>query len=366
MRLTLPRLNHILIFCILTVLILYFGKQILIPVTFACMLAMLMAPLCRKLDAAGWPRALSSFLCVFILLITLLGVLTVISLQVASFTQDLPKLEGKATDLFNRFQAFVENQFNISSDDQLTMAKKQLAKLGESAGAYLGVFVSGLAGVIGNLILTLILTFLMLFGKEKYESFFIKLYKEEDTRKIKSILGEITKVSQQYLTGRAISMSIQAVLFSTGLLIIGIENAILLGCIAALLTIIPYAGPLVGGMFPVVMSLITEDSIQPTLWVVVMLIVIQMFDNNFIEPNVVGGKVKLSALATILVLIVGGTLWGIVGMILFIPLLGITKIIFDHVDELKPYGFLIGDPDEKKTSLPVLWFNKLFGKAKKK
>ena len=195
----------------------------------------------------------------------------------------------------------------------------------------------------------LVFTYLLLFNKEKYEIFFLSLYKEEDTEKVRNELSEITKISQSYLTGRAISMILQAVIFSAGLLIIGIKSAILLGCLAALLTILPYVGTVTGGLFPIFMSLITEDSINPTIWVVVLLVGVQTLDNYFIEPNVVGGKVHLNALFTILIILIGGLIWGAVGMILFTPMLGMIKIIFDHVETLKPYAYLIGD-DEKKTN----------------
>jgi predicted PurR-regulated permease PerM len=158
-------------------------------------------------------------------------------------------------------------------------------------------------------------------------------------------------------------MSLQALLFSTFLLIIGIKNAVLLGCIAGLLSIMPYIGPVLGGVFPLLMALITEDTTQPAILVVIMLVVIQTIDNYFIEPVVVGGEVALSAISTILILIIGGTLWGPVGMIVFIPILGIAKIIFDHVDSLKPYGYLIGDPDERKPSKLKLWLDKTFKKS---
>src|SRR5690606_4429968 len=105
----------------------------------------------------------------------------------------------------------------------------------------------------------------------------------------------------------------------------------------------PYVGSTLGGMFPFVMALATEDSMQPALMVALSIILIQTIDNYFIEPNVVGGEVNLSALASILSIIIGGIIWGVAGMILFIPIVGIFKIICDHVESLKPIAYLIGD-----------------------
>jgi predicted PurR-regulated permease PerM len=121
-----------------------------------------------------------------------------------------------------------------------------------------------------------------------------------------------------------------------------------------------------GGLIPVMMALATEDSIQPALWAAAVLFFIQTADNYFIEPNIVGGEVNLSALTTILMLIVGGLIWGPAGMILFLPLTGILKIVCDHVEELRPIGHLLGEPGVKKESKIREWLkNKLKSNQKK-
>jgi predicted PurR-regulated permease PerM len=153
-------------------------------------------------------------------------------------------------------------------------------------------------------------------------------------------------------------------MYSVGLLIVGIKNAVLLAGIAALLTVIPYVGTVLGGLFPVMMALLTADT-QTALWAGVVMIVIQAIDNYFIEPNVVGGEVNLSALWSILSILAGGMIWGVAGMIVFLPLFGIIKIICDHVQPLKPIGYLLGEPGGKKPSKVKEWISEKFGKRKK-
>ncbi|HMG93995.1 MAG TPA: AI-2E family transporter, partial [Chryseolinea sp.] len=219
-----------------------------------------------------------------------------------------------------------------------------------------------MASTITSLVLSLLFTFLFLYNKERYESFFIRLFKEHDTSEVKSIVAKISQVSEQYLLGRTYSIVILFICYTIGLLIIGIKNALLLAAVASLLTIIPYAGTIVGSIFPVVMAIVTEDSYQPVIWTAVLMIVIQAVDNYFIEPYVVGGEVNLSAMATILTIVCGGLIWGVAGTILFIPLLGIIKILCDHVEPLKPYGFLVGDPAGNKPSKISAWVSKFFKK----
>jgi predicted PurR-regulated permease PerM len=219
-----------------------------------------------------------------------------------------------------------------------------------------------LTSTLTSVVLALLFTFLFLYNKERYESFFIKLFKEKDPGEVKSIVAKISRVSEQYVLGRAYSIIILFFCYTIGLLIIGIENALLLAAVASLFTIIPYVGTIIGSIFPVVMAIITEDSYQPALWTALLMITIQAIDNYFIEPFVVGGEVNLSAMATIVTIVCGGLIWGVAGTVLFIPLLGIIKIVCDQVEPLKPYGFLVGDPSGNKPSKITSWVSNFFKK----
>ncbi|SKC89149.1 AI-2E family transporter [Ohtaekwangia koreensis] len=358
------RVNQYLLLAILLVIVLLYGKVVLIPIVFAAMLAMLMAPICRRLDKWGAHRGVSSFVCIFILLIVLSGMLLIVIAEISSFADEFATIEKKADDLLSQAQEFVESTFGVEPERQIVIVKEQIKSFGKSAGSYAGKLVAGLTSTIAGLLLTLVFTFLFLYNKERYEQFILKLYKDEEPGKIKKVVGEITVVAQKYLTGRATSIMILWFLYSIGLLIVGVKNAILLAGVAALLTVIPYVGSTLGGMFPFMMALITEDSFRPALGVAGVIIFIQAMDNYFIEPNVVGGEVALSAQASILTILVGGLIWGVAGMILFIPVLGIAKIIFDHVEPLKPLGYIIGDPDAKKPSKIKMWIMEKLGKTK--
>jgi predicted PurR-regulated permease PerM len=358
------RVNQYLWLVILLFIVLYYGKVILIPLVFAAMLAMLMAPVCRRLDGWGVHRGASSFICIFILMVVLSGVLVVVIAEIYSFADEFPMIEKKANGLLSKTQDFVEANFGVEPERQVAIVKDQIKSFGKSAGTYAGKLVAGLTSTVAGLLITLVLTFLFLFNKERYETFILKLYKEEETAEVKKIVKEISTVAQKYLTGRATSILILFGLYSVGLLIVGVKNAILLAGIAALLTIVPYIGSTLGGAFPFMMALVTEDSFQPALGVAGVIIFIQAMDNYFIEPNIVGGEVALSAQASILTIIVGGLIWGVAGMILFIPILGILKIIFDHVEPLKPLGYIIGDPDANKPSKLKMWIMDKFGKKR--
>jgi predicted PurR-regulated permease PerM len=360
MKFSLVRINQILLFAVLATIVLYFGRQILIPVIFAAMLSMLMAPVCRKLDNRGFHRVFSALVCILILFAVFLLMLLIVIGQISSFAHDLSTIEQKSELFFANIRQYIEGQFKISPERQTTILKQQVKSLNQSAGSYVSNVAGGIIGTIAGLAITLVFTFLLLFHKEKYEGFFLRLNKSGDQEKTKMVLEKITHISQQYLTGRAISMIFLFVLYAIALLIIGVKNALLLAGIASLLTIIPYIGPILGGFFPFLMALLTEDSLQPAIWVAITLFIIQAIDNYFVEPYVIGGEVRLTALSTIIAIIAGGLIWGVAGMILFIPMVAIAKIIFDNVESLQPYAYLIGDEEKAPSSRLKNWFKKIF------
>jgi predicted PurR-regulated permease PerM len=285
--------------------------------------------------------------------------------QIAVFVENVPLIKERGNELLGSVQQFIKDNFSITPEKQQSLIHKQLKSLNESTSSYAGKMLGTITSTFAWVVLSLLFTFLFLYNKERYESFFVKIFKNEEPARVKTIVGKISQVAEQYLLGRMYSILILFICYSAGLLIIGIKNAILLAAIASLLTIIPYAGTIVGSVFPVLMAIITEDSFTPAVWTAGVMIVIQAVDNYFIEPYVVGGEVNLSAMATIFIIVCGGLIWGVAGTILFIPLLGIIKIICDNVEPLKPYGFLIGDPTGNKPSKVRVWISQKFGKNSK-
>jgi predicted PurR-regulated permease PerM len=363
MNTILERTNLYLLLLVLVSVVLYFGQPLLTPLFLGALFAMLMAPLCRRLDKK-MGRILSSMICTMIVLISMLIIVGVGAWQIAVFIEDIPQIRERSTELLGSIKQFVDEKFSISPERQENLVLRHLNTLKESASGYATKVLGSVTSTIASVVLSLLFTFLFLFNKERYESFFIRLFKGQDSGEVKSIVAKITRVSEQYLLGRTYSMVILFICYTIGLSIIGIKNALLLAAVASLLTIIPYVGTIIGSIFPVIMAIVTGDSYQPVIWTLILMICIQAADNYFIEPNVVGGEVNLSAIATIVTLVCGGLIWGIAGTILFIPLLGIIKIVCDHVEPLKPYAYLVGDPSGNKPSKIGLWMSDIFKKKR--
>jgi predicted PurR-regulated permease PerM len=185
--------------------------------------------------------------------------------------------------------------------------------------------------------------FLILFYEPLLLDFIRKLFGEDNKSQVSEIVTKTKSVIQRYLIGLLIEALIVAIMEIAALLVLGIDYAILLGIIGALLNVIPYLGGLVAVALPMMIALATKDSAWYAVYVLVTYYIIQLIDNNYIVPKIVASKVKINALFSIIVVIAGNALWGIPGMFLSIPLLAIVKLIFDHVEPLKPWGFLLGD-----------------------
>ena len=162
-------------------------------------------------------------------------------------------------------------------------------------------------------------------------------------KQVKELLFSTKSLIQSYLIGLLIEAVIVATMYSTGLLIIGIEYAILLGIIGALLNIIPYIGGVIAVILYMLIAFTTKDSASYVFWVAMLFVIVHAIDNSYIIPKVVASKVKINALVAITAVLTGGAIWGVPGMFLAIPLTGVIKLVFDRIEIVKPFGFLLGD-----------------------
>ncbi len=353
------RANAMLLFTILLVVALYFGHTVLIPLTFGIILGMLLLPVCRKLESWGVGRALAVFGCILLLLLVLGAVLGVIYIQAANFAEDGPRIQEQFQKSLDEAQAWIGQQLGISEQKQLNLIKQASQSLSKSGQSFAKKFASGMAGGLADFVLVLVYIFFFLWKRERYADFFLQLARDESRPEARQTLREITKVSARYMGGRLLAMGMLATLYGTGFMIVGLKNGILLAVIAVLPTIVPFVGPLFGGLFPLAAAMVDSSSgmVVPVLGV---LVAGQLIDEYFIEPFVLGTNLDLNPFMTIFSIVVGEALWGVAGMILFIPLFAIAKITFDHLPALHPLAFLLGDEGEEPGFVDKIkkWFGR--------
>lgn len=331
---------------------LYYIQGIIIPILFAGLLAMLVLPICKFLEKRGLNRGLSILLCVLLLFIVIGGIITLFATQIAQLTRDFPLIKEKAIENYHSLQEFIDEKMNIPVQQQGDWIKNNYEKFFAGlSGVFSGLLV-GISSGLGNFLLVMIYLFFFLLLRERIRNFILQLFTEHENEIVSSIIEKTKRITIKYMTGLLIEVVIYGTLSAIGFAILGIKQGIFFGFLGGILNLIPYLGALIGAILPMLAALVYKDSLFYALGVLGVVLLVQFIDNNFITPKVVAGYIRINALATVIVIIIGGALWGIAGMVLFLPLLGILKIIFDNIPSLKPFGYLIGE-DKKEASAGI-------------
>lgn len=349
---TLPfyaKLAFILVTLICFAFIFCTGKDILTPVLLAFLFAVLLLPIFTFLNTKlKFPRHLAGIICLLIFLSVIIGILVFISYQVTNMANDFETIKKNANSFIIDIHKFIRENLQISIGDQkkyLDNMTKDSVKTGQ---AKLGSFIISISDVLLDSTIIIIYTFLFLIYKEHFKLFLAKLIRKENHPVLVDILSQIKVSINNYIVSLIIEMIVVSVLTSLGLWIIGIKYFILLGLITGILNLIPYIGILVAGIITVLASLTGSAEFSMILGILIVNVIVQFIDNNLLVPLIINSKVEINAFVSIMGIIVGGAAAGIAGMFLAIPLLAILKIIFDRIESLAPWGYLMGNHVPRK------------------
>jgi len=345
---------------------LYLGRGILVPFFFSILLASLLLPVTKFLQRRRLPKVLSISLSI-ITAMALIGVIVYfLSSQIGNFLEDIPALEKRFNQLLWTAQKWIQENFNIGIRQQNKYLNETADNM-DSPNVMRTVIT--VTEIVSYLIFLPIYTFLLLYHKDMIKRFLIEIFKNDNEDKVREVLQESQLISQQYITGLMIELCIVFTLNSIGFLILGIKYPIFLAGIAALLNLVPYIGMLIANIFCAAITLMSAPDVSNVLWVAVVLVAVQLVDNNILMPYIVGSKVKLNSLIIILGVLTGGALAGVAGMFLAIPALAVMKVIFERVDNLKPWAILMGDETtvaEEKKNVIRRTFNRVRERAQAK
>ncbi len=311
----------------------------LVPLAFAGIFAILLNPLFVRLQRYKIPRVIAIIITLLVALILVCAVMYFLSSQIARFGEALPELKKKLTTIVTEGEHWLNDKFGIAMEKQADMLNQAI----EKSKGLMGQTVTTVLGTVGVTLLLPIYIFLFLFYKPLILNFLYEVFAEENSKQVADILNQTKSSIQSYMIGLLLEALVVAILNSTALLILGVKYAVLFGVLGALLNMIPYLGGLIAIILPVLMSLATGDGYTTPILVVAAYTVIQFIDNNILVPRIVSSKVKINALISIVIVLLGNALWGVPGMFLSIPFVAILKIIFDRIESLKPWGKLLGD-----------------------
>lgn len=353
------------------------AKSFLAPLTVAALLTMVVLPVSKWLEKKKISRGLSALLSTALLLSFFVMILGVVAWQVKNFTDEWPQIKERIDPKIELLQEFVEDKTGISpqeqeetifgsqqsrSDEKSSNSESTTEESGQNLSSQqqeqsslsgvdgstmesIGGYAMSFFGVFGNFILTFIYVFFFLLYRNKFTISVMKMAPDNQQSQTRATISEIILISQNYLSGRLLLILFLAVLYTIGLSVSGIEQAILISVLAAVLSLMPYVGNMLGFGLAVTMVVISGSGLNGVIGVSVTFGVAQFVESYILEPYVVGEKVNINPVFTIIVVVLGGAVWGIIGMLIAIPALGMLKVVFDRIPTLQPIGYLFGGED---------------------
>ena len=344
--------KKILNYAALSVVFLYFFfsglfhlKSLLAPLAIAVVLSLLVLPLSRKLERSFCNRPVASLLNTLLLFLLSLGFLALLSLEVRNLVSDWPEIKETMKPKIEVVTDFITENTPIkketlesdTGDGPFSYFTKEDINPGKKA---LGFF-SYLLGALGTYFLTFVYIFFLLNHRRHFKKFFIILFPDKKREKVTDVISKSAEVIQQYLLGRLILTGFLAAFYTLGLGITGVNNFVLVSILVAIISIIPYIGNMIGLAIAMAFGYLTSGDPMVLIGISLTFLIGEFVESYILTPYVIGDKVDLHPFMVIVIVVIGNMLWGIMGMLLAIPLLAIVKVIFNHIEPLKPAGFLL-------------------------
>ena len=344
MQLTTSTVIKKLLVLFLVVAGLYYAKDFLMPLAIGGVFATLFLPLCKWMEKHKVPKILAALACLLLLLAGIAGVGALLGWQIAGLMKDIDLISKKVTETGTRVQEYIFNNLGISVKEQSQILKDEQPSL-------TGViqFVAGsLTALFSNAILVAVYILMLLYYRIHIKNFIIKLTSPPQRGEMEKVIYRTGKVSQQYLLGLIKMIGCLWIMYGIGFSLLGVKNAFFFAILCGLLEVVPFIGNITGTSLTVLVSAAQGAGLPVLGGIVAIYGVVQFIQGWLLEPLILGPQVKINPLFTIIALVLGGLIWGIPGVFLAIPLTAMLKIVCDHVEPLKPLGFLIGELESPK------------------
>lgn len=334
------------------------ASDIIMPVIMAFFISILLLPVYRFLMKYKFPEALAIILPILMVFIFIAGIIWFFSAQIGILVNDFPQIKENVAKHLQSLQQWISGftDFSIAKQKQfITEKSDDLLNMAGKAASGAALTLSGIFVFLG---LIPIYVYLILFYKDILLRFAFMWFKVEDHAKVKEAVYETESIIKNYLVGLLIQVTYMTVFLGGILMLFGIKHALLIGVIFAILNLIPYVGALLGNILGVLITLTSSTELGPVITVLLVIAVVQFFDNNILMPRIVGSKVKINALVSILGVVIGGTIAGISGMFISMPLIAVLKVIFDRSEAFKHWGILFGDERPAKSPMSFAIYRK--------
>ena len=339
------------------------GKTLLLPLLFSFLFAILLLKPANFLEnKLHFSRTIASAVVVILFIFACGFVVYLIGSQTSSLSQEWPTLKTQLTDLFHNLQIWLQNAFRIKMATQTQYIDATTHKLLNSGGSFIEKTVLSISSIILLLVFVLIYTFFILLYRRHLMRFMVNAFTEKYSPVIFDIAEQIKYIIRNYITGLFFQMTIVVIMSGIVFWLLGIKYVLLLALLVGVLNLIPYVGIFTALFISVLVTFSTSGGAN-AIYVGIAIIIIHLIDSNFLMPKIVGSKVKINPMIVILGVVIGEMMWGIPGMFLSVPYIAIGKVIFDRVDSLNAWGFLLGD-EEQDPVKKKMFFNR-FKKVEK-
>jgi len=347
MNLSFQKLFYAIATVIALFAILILAKSILIPLSVALLISFILFPLAKKFETWKINRIFAAFLSIFSVVLIIAGVIYFFSTQIISLSKEFTHFQDKIINAFAVVTVYINNNVSLGE----TLEKGELFNrmkewITDSTGFLISNTVNSTATFLAGLMATIVFIFLFLIYRDGLTQAFLAFSTKDNRNQVFKMLKSVQQVGQKYLFGMLFLTLVIGLANSFGLMIIGIDNPFLFGFLGSTLAIIPYIGTAMGAIIPVIYAFVSYDSLWMAVSVAILFWFVQLVSDNFLSPTIVGRSLKINALTAILSLFIGAAVWGLAGMILFLPFIAMLRVICEEYEELKPVALIMGEQDK--------------------
>ncbi|MBK9764386.1 MAG: AI-2E family transporter [Flavobacteriales bacterium] len=339
-----PALLRNMLVALVAMVILYLGRTVFIPLLYSLLVALVLYPLVAKLERGGVPRWLAIALGLLLVGVVFGGLLGLLAWQVNGFLVQFAELDSASGTGLQALWDWANERFAaLGQDHRNAWWTSALDNLPGRITPYLGVLLNGLFGMLFNLFIIPVFTALLLYNRGTYVAAITALVGAAWKPKLPVLLQRVVVNYARFVLGMVQVYLIVGALNTVGFLLLGVPHALLFGLLTAVATMVPYVGILFSALLPITLAYTTTGSLWTPVGVIVVLGMVQYVEANLIFPKVVGGKLGLNTLASLVIIFSGALLWGMAGMILFLPLMSIVMLVSKEVPEWKALRLALGD-----------------------
>jgi predicted PurR-regulated permease PerM len=336
-----------LVIATLVVIVMVVGKSFLVPLTWALLIGLASYRFLNRLEEkTNLSRtAINSFFLLF-LLVVLIGIGYFFYIELSHIFRDLPGLFQAISSRLHEISITMK-AYGVYIPDHVD--KSFISDWIHSHNDTIMGIVSGIGLNLWNIVLIMFYMFFLLYYRDLVIHFYVNKFKKQE--RLDLAIDRFNKsldLIRSYIYGIVLLTLISAAMNYAVFLAFGLKFALFWAVFLALLNLIPFVGNPIGLVVIMLFAIVTKDNMLIPLLIFIALFIMNFIQDNVIRPWIVGDKLKINAFAVFVAIIIGGMIWGVSGMILFIPIVGVAKIILESRKDSGAYAIFFSELPKDK------------------